>query len=94
MNTQLEAAVQATLSLDPRIPDPVGIAVSGDGGIVTLRGTVGSFKQRRAAVEDARKVEGVYEVDDELQVRFHDVAMIFGVGGITNNIKVISPGLS
>jgi osmotically-inducible protein OsmY len=42
--------------------------VSGDGGTVTLRGTVESFAQRRAAVQDAEETEGVYEVDDQLVV--------------------------
>jgi osmotically-inducible protein OsmY len=45
------------------------VAVSAEDGEVTLRGTVGSFSQRRAAVADARKADGVYEVSDELQVR-------------------------
>ena len=57
-----------SLDLDPRIPSPVEIAVSADGGAVTLRGTVESFSQRRAAVHDARNVDGVYEVDDQLKV--------------------------
>jgi osmotically-inducible protein OsmY len=55
--------------LDRRIPDPAEIAISADDGTVTLRGTVGSFGQRRAAVEDARRLDGVYEVLDELNVR-------------------------
>ncbi len=66
--TQLEDDVQSRIALDPRIPDPVEIAVSGDNGIVTLRGTVESFAQRRAAVEDAEATEGVYAVEDELDV--------------------------
>lgn len=66
--TQLEDEVQSSIALDPRIPDPVEIAVSGDGGIITLRGTVESFAQRRAAVEDAEATEGVYAVEDELDV--------------------------
>ena len=66
--TQLTDDVQASIALDPRIPDPVEIAVSGDGGTVTLRGTVESFAQRRAAVQDAEETEGVYEVDDQLVV--------------------------
>jgi osmotically-inducible protein OsmY len=57
-----------TLDLDPRIPSPVEIAVSADGGAVTLRGTVERFNQRRAAVQDAKKIDGVYEVDDQLKV--------------------------
>src|SRR5690349_8582622 len=57
-----------TLDLDPRIPSPVEIAVSADGGAVTLRGTVERFNQRRAAVQDAKQIEGVYDVDDQLKV--------------------------
>jgi len=39
-----------------------------------LRGTVGSFSQRRAAVRDTRKVEGVEYVYDDLSVRLLDAA--------------------
>ena len=67
-NTPLEDAVISSFDLDPRIPDSLEIAVSVEDGIVTLRGTVESFGQRRAAVEDTRKIEGVYEVDDQLKV--------------------------
>jgi osmotically-inducible protein OsmY len=66
--TSLEDAVMDSLDLDPRIPSPVEIAVSADGGAVTLRGTVERFSQRRAAVDDAKKIDGVYEVDDQLKV--------------------------
>ena len=67
-NTPLEDEVITTLDLDPRIPDSLEIAVSADDGTVALRGSVESFRQRRAAVQDARKVDGVYEVDDQLKV--------------------------
>jgi osmotically-inducible protein OsmY len=67
-NTALEDQVLAGLALDPRIPDPIELAVSADGDSVILRGTVESFRQRRAAVEDARNVDGVFEVDDQLKV--------------------------
>ncbi|WCB93118.1 hypothetical protein DSM104299_01820 [Baekduia alba] len=33
---------------------------------------VGSFRQRRAAVGDAREIDGVYNVDDQLEVRLLD----------------------
>jgi osmotically-inducible protein OsmY len=66
--TSLEDAVMDSLDLDPRIPSPVEIAVSADGGTVTLRGTVERFSQRRAAVDDAKKIDGVYDVDDQLKV--------------------------
>ena len=58
----------ATLDRDPRIPDSLEIAVAADDGIVALRGTVESFSQRRAAAQDAKKVDGVYDVDNQLKV--------------------------
>jgi osmotically-inducible protein OsmY len=67
-NTALEDQVLAGITLDPRIPEPIEIAVSTDGDTITLRGTVESFRQRRAAVEDAREVDGVFAVDDQLKV--------------------------
>jgi osmotically-inducible protein OsmY len=144
MNVQLEDDVRSAIARDSRILDPIDVAVSGDGGIVILRGNVGSLRQRRAAVEDAKGIAGVYEVIDELAVRlrddvwddeirgaaiqsliwdadvpadridvkvsagwvtltgkadyqfqsdaaFDDVAIIKGVGGITNKIEVVSP---
>ena len=67
-NTPLEDAVIENMDHDPRLPDSAGIAVSVVDGVVTLRGTVESFSQRRAAVDDAKQIEGVYEVDDQLKV--------------------------
>jgi len=67
-NTSLEGAVIDSLDRDPRLPDSAEIAVSADGGVVTLRGTVESLSQRRAAAKDAKKIDGVYEVDDQLKV--------------------------
>jgi hypothetical protein len=66
---RIEQAVLTALERDPRILDPRVIAVSERGGVVNLRGTVNSFKQRRAAVEDTERLAGVYEVIDDLQVR-------------------------
>jgi osmotically-inducible protein OsmY len=67
-NSPLESDVIARLEDDPRIADSAEIAVVGDGGIVTLRGTVERFSQRRAAENDARAVDGVYEVINHLKV--------------------------
>jgi osmotically-inducible protein OsmY len=64
--------VLSELELDPRIPDTGQIAAAAVGDEVTLRGTVGSFSQRRAAVQDARKVEGVGSVVDKLKVDLLD----------------------
>jgi osmotically-inducible protein OsmY len=73
-NTTIEDDVRSALVLDARIPDPSDIAVSVENGLATLRGTIGSFAQRRAAARDASNVDGVYDVDDELQVRLLDEA--------------------
>jgi osmotically-inducible protein OsmY len=70
--TALEDDIRASLLDDPRIPDPSEIAVLAEDGVVTLRGTVGSFKQRRAAVSDARSADQDYDVRDELNVRLLD----------------------
>jgi osmotically-inducible protein OsmY len=72
INASIEDAVREVLSLDRRIPDPEQVAVSAEGGTVTLRGTVGSFSQRRAAANDAYNIDGVDYVDDELKVRLLD----------------------
>ncbi|HEY2602977.1 MAG TPA: BON domain-containing protein [Thermoleophilaceae bacterium] len=68
----IEDDLRELLLVDQRISDPGAIAVSANHGLVTLRGTVGTFAARRAAVKDARSVEGVDEVDDQLQVRLLD----------------------
>ncbi|HET7047917.1 MAG TPA: BON domain-containing protein [Solirubrobacteraceae bacterium] len=67
-DTPLSDAVIASLDLDPRLPDSLEIAVAADDGIVTLRGTVESFSQRRAAGQDAKQVDGVYDIDNQLKV--------------------------
>ena len=76
MSTQvsIEAAVTEALRSDPRVPHPEEIAVTVEEDAVTLRGTVGSFSERRAAVRDARKVDGVHYVYDDLLVRLLDAA--------------------
>jgi osmotically-inducible protein OsmY len=68
-NDRIRDDVRAELAKDPRIPYVDEIAVEAYGGAVTLRGTVGSFAQQRAAVADARRTRGVFDVLDELQVR-------------------------
>ncbi len=68
----IEDELRELLLRDQRISDPGAIAVAANHGLVTLRGTVGSFAARRAAVKDARSVDGVDEVDDQLQVRLLD----------------------
>ena len=72
ISRQIEDEVRAELASDPRLPYPDEIAVDVADGIAILRGTVGSFAQRRAAVADARRTRGVDGVDDALQVRLLD----------------------
>jgi osmotically-inducible protein OsmY len=67
-NPPLQDAVIARLERDPRIQDPLTIAVSAQGDVVTLRGKVETFRERHAAIDDARQVEGVREIDDQLKV--------------------------
>jgi osmotically-inducible protein OsmY len=64
--------VRDELARDPRLPYPDEIAIESFGDTVTLRGTVGSFAQQRAAVGDARRTRGVVDVYDDLQVRILD----------------------
>jgi BON domain len=145
-NSPLADEVLESFDLDPRIPDSAEIAVAAEGGMVTLRGTVESFTQRRAAAQDANKIQGVYDVDDQIKVNllgsdrreddeirgvalqaliwdvqvpsdsvdvkvddgwvtlkgnvsyqfesdaaYDDVASLYGVYGVTNEIKVTNP---
>jgi osmotically-inducible protein OsmY len=69
MNPKIQDDVRRAIADDPRIPSSEEIAVEAEDGAVTLRGTVGSFAQRRAAVADARRTPRVFDVWDELEVR-------------------------
>jgi osmotically-inducible protein OsmY len=68
---QLTADVTDELRWDPKI-DGEAIAVSVDDGKVTLRGTVGSYLEKREAKKAAERVFGVKWVDNDLDVRFLD----------------------
>jgi osmotically-inducible protein OsmY len=71
LDSQIEEFVSDQLRWDPKI-DHSAIAVSADAGVVTLRGTVGSFRQKRDAEKDAKRVYGVKSVKNELEVRLLD----------------------
>jgi osmotically-inducible protein OsmY len=64
--------IRAALEEDPRLPHPAEVAVSEQAGTVTLRGTVASPSQRRAAVQIAKTVHGVRDVEDDLRVDLRD----------------------
>jgi osmotically-inducible protein OsmY len=53
---------------DPQV-DSRTIAVAARDGAVTLRGTVGSFREKREAKHAAQRVFGVKNVDNKLEVR-------------------------
>ena len=67
-NDDLQRHVNDELLWDPKL-DSAAIAVSADDGVVTLRGTVGSFLEKREAKKDAERVYGVESVNNELEVR-------------------------
>src|SRR3954451_5731479 len=71
-SSHIEDDVRAQIAGDPRVPYPAEIAVEVVDRIATLRGTVGSFAQRHAAVADARRTAGVEYVEDWLEVRLLD----------------------
>jgi osmotically-inducible protein OsmY len=60
--------IRVALEQDSRLPHPTEVAVSEQAGTVTLRGSVASPGQRRAAVRIAKAVAGVRHVEDELRV--------------------------
>ena len=64
--------VRDALARDARLPHPSEVAVSERNGTVALRGSVRSLHQRRAAVQIARAVRGVREVEDELSIDLLD----------------------
>jgi osmotically-inducible protein OsmY len=67
-NQALEQNVTDELLWDPKV-DSEAIGVAADDGTITLRGTVGSFRQKREAQKAAERVFGVVDVDNLLDVR-------------------------
>jgi osmotically-inducible protein OsmY len=70
-NEELRLDVEEELFWEPRV-DNAAIAVATDDGSVTLRGTVGSFREKREAASAAKRVYGVTNVDNQLSVRLLD----------------------
>lgn len=67
-NMEVQQAVYDELVADPKI-DASKIAVSVEDGLVTLKGTVGSPRQKVEAGRSARRVFGVFDVKNDLEVR-------------------------
>jgi osmotically-inducible protein OsmY len=68
---ELKRDVEDELLWEPRV-DNRAIAVSAHDGQVELRGTVGSFREKRDATAAAKRVYGVKNVDNDLDVRLLD----------------------
>jgi osmotically-inducible protein OsmY len=68
---RLQSDVADELYWDPKV-DGAAIAVSAQDGVVTLRGTVGTFREKREAQRDAESVHGAKRVENELEVRILD----------------------
>jgi osmotically-inducible protein OsmY len=67
-NDELQGWVRDELLWDPKV-DSAPIVVSANDGKVTLRGTVGSLREKREAQKAAERVYGVTSVNNRLQVR-------------------------
>jgi osmotically-inducible protein OsmY len=70
-DNHLQLDVATELFWDPKVGS-AAIAVSADGGTITLRGTVSSLREKREAKKAAERVYGVTTVNDDLQVRILD----------------------
>ena len=70
---QLQRDVNDAIFYDPKV-DNVAIVAAVDGGVVTLRGTVGSLREKVEAENDVRHVAGVVDVHNELVVTPLDAA--------------------
>jgi osmotically-inducible protein OsmY len=68
---RLQSDVADELYWDPKV-DGAAIAVSAQDEVVTLRGTVGTFREKREAQRDAESVHGAKRVENELEVRILD----------------------
>ena len=67
-NDELRRQISDELTWDPNI-DSSEVEVAAQEGVVTLRGIVGSFRQKREATNAAERVHGVLDVNNEVQVR-------------------------
>jgi osmotically-inducible protein OsmY len=65
---QLRSDAQDELRWEPKV-DSRAIAVSAADGIVTLRGTVGSFREKRDAESAVKRIYGTKDVENKLQVK-------------------------
>jgi osmotically-inducible protein OsmY len=67
-DVDLQCQVSEELLSDPKLAT-AAIAVAADNGVVSLRGTVVSLRQKIEAQRDAEKIYGVEKVENDLDVR-------------------------
>jgi osmotically-inducible protein OsmY len=67
-DVQLRSDAEDELLWEPKV-DNQAIAVDAQDGVVTLRGTVGSFRERREATTAVKRVYGTKSVDNQLEVK-------------------------
>ena len=66
---ELRQHVLDELDYDPRV-ETAHIGVTAENGVVTLSGHVGSYAEKLAAEQAARRVKGVHGLAQEIEVRF------------------------
>jgi len=64
----VQQLVYDELVFDPKV-DNRAVAVTVENGVATLRGTVGTFREKREAGNAAGRVKGVDSVENKLEVR-------------------------
>jgi len=67
IDTDIKRDVERELEWEPSL-DPADIGVTVDKGVVTLHGTVKTYREKDAAVRTAKRVAGVRAVVDEVTV--------------------------
>ncbi len=64
----LENQVHEALELSPYLTRSRGVRCEADNGRVTIRGEVGSYFQKQMATEVVRKLSGIDEINNQLEV--------------------------
>jgi len=67
-DAEIAADVLASLAWDPRV-DETEISVRSNNGVVALTGNVSTYARKFAAAQDARRVEGVKDIVNEINVK-------------------------
>lgn len=66
----LEDQVHEALELSPYLARSKGMHFESNNGRITLHGEVGTFFQKQMATEVLKKVDGISEIDNQLEVNW------------------------